>query len=137
MPPTASQLLAEIEGFRRTPLEYVEGMGGVVEVLPFKDGSDVSVRMRPGRHTWDSITLRRTQFGRPALWKWWQKTLEGTGRRREVQLRLVDQRGGPVAGWTLRGCWPSRWRLVHKVEATGQSGYVEEITLVVESIGLD
>lgn len=137
MPPTSNRLIAEIQGFSRTPLEYVDGMGGVIDVLSFKDGSDVSVRMRPGRATWDSITLRRTKFGRPALWKWWKKTVDGGGRRREVKLVLLDQRGGPVAAWTLHGCWPSRWRLVHKVDATGQSGYVEELTLIVEDIDLD
>jgi phage tail-like protein len=136
-PPTYNQLIAEIQGFGRTPLEYVDGMGGVVEVLPFKDGSDIRVRMRPGRTTWDSITLRRTQFGRPALWKWWQKTIEGGGRRREVKLRLVDQRGGPIASWTLSGCWPSRWQLVPRLNAAGQPGYVEQMTLVVEKIDLD
>jgi phage tail-like protein len=135
-PRAANHLIANIEGFGRTPLEYVDGMGGVVDVLEFKDGPDVNVRLRAGRTTWDSITLRRTQFGKPALWKWWYETVHGAGRRRDVTLSLTDRGGAAIAGWTLRGCWPSRWRLVHTVGAGGESGYVEEVTLVVEDIDL-
>ena len=112
-------------------------MGGIVDVLAFKDGSDITVRMRPGRTTWDSITLRRTRFGKPALWKWWNQTVSGGGRRRNVKVALVDQRNVTLARWTLRGCWPSRWRLVYTVGARGQSGFAEEVTLVVEDVDLD
>lgn len=133
-----SRLVPKLQGFRRTALEYVDGMGGAVDVLSYKDGADATVRMRPGESTWSSITVRRSRVGPPILWSWWKETLDGVERRLEVELSLLDRTGKTVAVWTLHGCWPSHWRLVHKVgEGSGETGYVEQLTLVVENVDLD
>lgn len=132
-----TRLVPEIEGFRRTPMEFVEGgPGGVIEAVSYRDGAGTVIAMAPGLPSWDTVTLRRTGAGSPALWKWWKAAVDGTVQRRTVLVRLVDDRGGPMGAWTLKGCWPTRWRLVERTDRQGESTHVEEVTLAVEDVDL-
>lgn len=131
-----TRLIPEIAGYRRLAMEVVDGVGGVVEVLSYRDGSDTRVRMQPGPVAWDSITIRRSASGSPALWKWWKATVDGQNQRRDVVVQQVDDRGTPIARWALSNCWPTRWRLVAVPDRSGNSIHVEEMTLAVEAMDL-
>jgi phage tail-like protein len=131
-----TRLIPEIEGYKRLPLEVVDGVGGIVQVMAFRDGADVRVRMHPGPATWDSIVVRRTASGSPALWKWWKATVDGTVSRRNVLVQQVDERGTAIAKWALSNCWPTRWRLVPVLDKSGKNIHVEEMTLAVEAMDL-
>lgn len=131
-----SRLIPEIAGYRRLAMEVVDTAGGAVPVLSYRDGTDTSIRLQPGPVAWDSITVRRTTSGSPALWKWWKATVDGQLQRRNVTLRLVDSRGTVIGQWTLSNCWPTRWRLVAAPDRSGNSIHVEEMTLAVEAMDL-
>lgn len=132
-----SRLIPEIEGFRRLSLEFVDGLGGQMEVLSFKDGADVRVRRRPGPVSWSIVTVRRTRSGVPRLWRWWKQTVDGGEQRRKLTVRHVNDRGRVLAKWTLHGCWPTGWRLVDAGGAGRKSDHVEELTLAVENMELN
>lgn len=133
----SSRLTVRIQGFGSVGFVYVEGMGGAIDVVEFKDGPDTTVRKRPGRTAYDPVTLRRERPGKPLLWGWWKECAEGGGRRRTVTLSLEDDRGRALATWELGGCWPVRWRLVDVGASEKDAVHVEEITVVVEDVQLE
>ena len=129
-------MTARIRGFGRAAFVLVDGIGGAIDVVEFKDGPDTRVRKRPGRAAYDAVTLRRARAGRPLLWAWWKACVNGEGERRSVTLTLKDASERSLATWTLGGCWPTRWRLVYADSDEKHAGHVEEVTLVVEDIQL-
>jgi phage tail-like protein len=138
MPPESdnSQLTAQIEGFRSKRFECVGGFGARIDVLTFKDGPDAVVRQRAGRTKYDPVTLRLTQSGAPALWKWWKTAGEGADGRRKVTMILTDARGQALAKWVLLGCWPRDWWITPIETTDSKAAYAEHVTLVVEDIDL-
>ncbi len=130
------QITAQIQGFRGTAFEYREGLGGVSDVVAYKDGGSNAVHMQAGGTRFERITLRRPGTAGPVLWKWWKSTTSGVLKRRQVTLTLADPRGNSRAKWLLKGCWPCAWRLIRNDRADGKRDFAEEIELVVEDIEL-
>jgi phage tail-like protein len=70
------------------------------------------VRMLPGARKWGDITLKRGVDNNLDLWKWRQQAEEEgpDAARVDGTIELLDAQGRPVATYTFRRGWPSKYQ---------------------------
>lgn len=126
----------EIEGVEIARFTGVSGLGYTAEVVEFpdtlEDGSIV-VRKRPGRVSFNDITLKRGLSADNALVEWYQSVLEGAVERQNGSIVLYGTSGDEVGRWNFERAWISSWS-ASDMDAGSDEVVVEEITIVHENL---
>lgn len=136
--PTIGKFRVEIEGVEAGTFAAVENLKAKIDVIAYQDGNDPILRKRPGRVSYENVTLRKGKVTSPALWQWWSETSGGQFKTRTVTITLETRvKGGRhTLQWQLQRCWPCEWHFAAQ-EANGEKTHVvmvEAITFVVEEI---
>lgn len=103
--------------------EYKEG-GRNGEVLKF-----------PNRVTWSPITLKRGVAVSTDLWDWLYGFAQGTGKRRDGVVMLMDESQSPAFVWFFRRGLPTKWT-GPALNASQNSVAIEALEIAHEGIHL-
>jgi phage tail-like protein len=130
--------VVEIDGIARAGFSEVEGLGGEIDVVAYREGSDKtnSFRLLPGLVRYPRVVLRRGFAGDASLFGWWRAVRDGTLDRRSVSIMLLDETRQPVARWNLRRAWPAKWE-APSLNAKASDVAIETLELVHEGIDLE
>jgi phage tail-like protein len=129
--------LVEIDGVATAGFSEVSGLAAEIEPIDYREGSDpMTVRKLPGVRKFTNVTLKRGLTANRDLWQWFKTGLEGALQRRTVRIALLDDDRTPVARWTLRAAWISKWE-GPQLMATGSDVAIEAIELVHEGFDLE
>lgn len=129
--------LVEIDGVATAGFSEVSGLAAEIEPIDYREGSDpMTVRKLPGVRKFSNVTLKRGLTTNRDLWQWFKTGLEGALQRRTVRIVLLDDDRTPVARWTLRNAWLSKWE-GPQLMAAGSDVAIESIELVHEGFDLE
>ena len=133
---TIDKFRLEIEGIKAGSFDSVENLKAKIDVVEYQDGDDRFLHKRPGRTSYENVTLRRGTVNSPVLWKWWSDVSAGKFKPRTVSIILLSKSGKPVLQWHLLGCWPCEWQFAAEQldEEKPHIVMLEAITFVVEKI---
>jgi phage tail-like protein len=129
-PPTLAGILdgavggfSECSGLELTlqPEEYKEG------------GNNGGVLKFASRATWTNITLKRGVTAGTELWDWHFSFVEGTGKRRDGIIVLLDETRAPVQAWYFRRGLPVKYT-GSALNATQNNVAIESIEIAHEGI---
>jgi phage tail-like protein len=114
---------------------YCSAPAARVVPLQFRAGGEAQiVHLLPGPIEYAEVVCRYGMTTSPALWGWFQQSLEGTPERRNVSLVMLGQGGtGERVRWNLNACWPCEWRGA-PLDALGREIAIETLVLVYESL---
>lgn len=88
----------------------VSGLGVEIDVIEYRTGSeDITVRKIPGLKKFPNIVLKRGVIGDTAFWDWIVEAMEGTVRRANGAVVLMDESRQEVMRWRFRRAWPCKW----------------------------
>ena len=129
--------MVEIDGVVSAGFSEVCGLTAEIEPIDYREGADpVHVRKLPGLRKFSNVTLKRGLTSNRDLWSWFKSGLQGALQRRAVSIVLLDDDKSPVARWTLRDAWITKWEGPHLV-ATGSDVAIETIELVHEGLDME
>jgi len=123
----------EIEGVTQGAFIQCEGLEARVDVVQFNDGSDLTTRKRPGRHSVSNIVLRRGYLNNGELWEWFKAAVDGRVERKAGSVIVCDDTGGEICRYNFFEGWPCRWKGL-ELRADVPGSLVEEIEIAVEVI---
>jgi phage tail-like protein len=106
-----------------------------VEAINYREGGTQQiVRRLQGRVEHGEITLRGGVSDSEDLFTWLMNIAKGTIDRRTVNIIVLDTDGvAEKMRWQLADAWPCAWR-AKPLDALGRDIYIQELTLVYESI---
>lgn len=112
----------------------VSGMNSKTEVIEFKQGNDMVIRKKPGRTTYENITLERGYTATDDLWQWRKNIEDGKIDRRSGSIIILDQDGQTeVARYNFYEGFPCAW-YVPENNADSSEMAIEKIELAVEKV---
>jgi phage tail-like protein len=84
----------------------------LIEQSEVDERGQAFVRVLPGARKWGDITLKRGVDNNLDLWKWRQQAEEEgpDAARVDGTIELLDAQGRPVATYTFRSGWPSKYQ---------------------------
>lgn len=134
--PTIEKFRLEIEGVKAGTFDVLENLKAKIDVVEYQDGDSPVLRKRPGRTSYENVTLKKGTVDSAVLWKWWSDVSDGKFKTRTVSITLLNKHGKPALQWQLSGCWPCEWQFcaqqINHEKPTVVM--VEAITFVVEKI---
>ncbi len=89
------------------------GLGSESQVVEYRatdaNGKPILVR-EPGTMKYNDIVLKRGITTDMDMWQWRKQVEDGdvTGARRSGTITLFNQKGDPIAEWTIDMAWPSK-----------------------------
>jgi phage tail-like protein len=90
----------------------VTGLDQQVEVIEYRhsDSKDFSKIKMPGMRKFSNITLKRGKFENDFDYNKWMDEIanERVANRRDVTVRLLNEKQLPVAAWTAVRCFPTK-----------------------------
>lgn len=112
----------------------VSGISSETEVIEFKSGNEHIVRKKPGRTTYNNITLERGFTASEDLWKWRKNIEDGIIDRRSGTITMLDQDMQTVVKqYNFYEAWPCKWSVPdHDSESSAVA--IESCELCVEKV---
>lgn len=88
--------------------QEVSGMDTESQVIEYRSSnSPVFSAKMPGTNKYGSVTMKRGVFVNDnSFWSWHQEIKMNTIIRRNVLIKLLDEKGDVVMKWSLRNAWP-------------------------------
>jgi phage tail-like protein len=132
--PVQFRFVVQIDGL--APAAFVEctGLGCYTDVVDYRPGTEGAAGRLPGMTHFPPLVLRRGLTGNRDLWEWRKLVIEGQPARRNGTVTLLAADGEPIARWSFRQGWPSRWE-GPQLLAEGDAVALETIEVIHE--GLD
>lgn len=132
------QFVVEIDGVPTAAFKEVSGLEGSIDVIEYREGSDVSAATRkiPGLAKYANVVLSRGLTDSRDLYDWWNAIVSGKADRRAASIVLLDAERNPVRRWTLRAAWPARYA-VSALDAATSGVVVETLELAHEGFDLE
>lgn len=124
----------EIEGVEVGRFTSVTGLGYTAEVVTFQDtlaSGKVITRKRPGRISYNDITLSRGLSADNALVDWYQTVLDGAVERKNGSIVMFDPAGNENGRWNFEQAWISAWSATD-LSAASDDIVIEEVTITHE-----
>ena len=88
----------------------VTGLDVEVPPIEYRNGSeDITMRKIPGLKKFPNIVLKRGIIGDLALWNWILEGMDGTIRRTEGSIVLLDENKQEVMRWNFKRAWPCKF----------------------------
>jgi phage tail-like protein len=129
-----------IDGLPELGFQSVEGLESEVSVIEYRPGNTQFLfkSKRPGLVTYSNITLKKGAFlGQPDLKDWWHlyawEITQNRNERKEILIELLDEEGGTVVSWTVKGCFPVKYTPPSMDAEADSEPAVEEIEVACES----
>ncbi len=107
LPP--SNFTVEIDGVVAAGFTDVGNIKPASEVIEYKDGDDATVRKRPGRTKYASITLTHTVSASDALRAWYDRVVNGATERKSISVIFHNDAGQETMRYNLFNAWPCKW----------------------------
>ena len=124
----------EVEGVEVGRFTSVSGLGYTAEVVTFQDtlaSGQVVTRKRPGRVTYNDITLSRGLSADNALVEWYQTVLDGAVERKSGSIVMFDPAGEENGRWNFEQAWICGWS-ASDLSAASDEIVIEEVTIAHE-----
>jgi phage tail-like protein len=124
----------EVEGVEIGRFTGVSGLGYEAEVVTFQDTlgtGDIITRKRPGRITYQDITLTRGLSADNALVDWYQSVLDGAVDRKNGSIVMFDPAGDENGRWNFEAAWISSWS-ASDLDAGSDEIVIEEVVITHE-----
>lgn len=115
---------------------FSEVSGLELSMVPeeYKEGGNNGLTLKfPSRATWSNIKLKHGIVADADLWNWHLNFVNGTGKRRDGTITLLDQDGNAVRSWHFTRGLPVRW-VGPALNATQSQVAVEEIEIAHEGL---
>jgi phage tail-like protein len=90
----------------------VSGLTSESEVIERREGGRGRETVRvPGNVKWSNIELKRGVDVDMSLWKWRKQVIDGKlgDARANGTIEVVDQQGNPIAVYSIKNAWPSKY----------------------------
>jgi phage tail-like protein len=118
---------------------FTEASGLEVEVAPidYRNGSeDIIVRKLPGLKKVANIVLKRGITGDIDFWNWILAGMQGTVKRAEGSIVLLDEKRQEVQRWNFRRAWPCKFT-GPGLNATNNEIAMETLEICHEGLSVD
>jgi phage tail-like protein len=123
-----------VPGLAEAHFTECTGLGVRVIPITYREGGTTQVHRIPGPIEYADVTLRYGLTQSRELWDWFLSAIEGTVRRQNVSILVLDPDGATErVRWDLIRAWPSAWRGA-PLDASGEEIAIETLTLVFESL---
>lgn len=125
----------EIDGVAQAAFSEVHLPTTSIEVIEYRDGSDVSKAPRklPGVIKYNNLVLKRGLTLSRDLYQWFRRLLNGQADRRNLSIILLDDQRQPVVRWNVRSAWITKWE-GPALNAKGNDVAIETMELAHEGI---
>jgi len=114
------------------------GLEVTMEVMEYKEGGvNDYVHKFPTRASHTNITLKRGVIVlEDDFWKWHQSFVQGTGKRRDGLIVLMDESRSPAKVWKFKRGIPLKW-VGPSLNATQSSAAIESLEISHEGLLLE
>ena len=86
------------------------GLEMTMQAEEYKEGGRNGATLKfPNRVTWSPLTLKRGVSVSTDLWDWFYGFVQGTGKRRDGVVMLMDETQSPAFIWFFRRGLPTKW----------------------------
>jgi phage tail-like protein len=127
----------EIDGMPESGFLNVTGLEGRVEVEEYREGGDFAgTRKAPGSVSYSNVVVRRGMTSSKELWEWWERVRDGDVDRRNISIKLLDDKREVVARWNVFQAWPVRYT-APDLNAESDDVAIETLELTHEGIDRD
>ena len=101
----------EISGLIVGGFSEVSGLQAEIEVQEYREGGvNEYVHKRAGPTKYSSnLVLRRGIADATELWSWYWDVMQGTIKRKAVDVVLMDGAGGEKRRWKFQNAYPVKW----------------------------
>ena len=112
----------------------VDSESEVIKVRGIGGSGEESERVLPGNVKWSNIELKRGIDTNMGLWKWRKQVIDGKlgDARANGTIEVIDDKGDPIAVYSIKNAWPSKYTGAAMSLATGSA--FESITIAHEGI---
>jgi phage tail-like protein len=109
-PYSSLHFFVEIDGIDQGGFSEVSGLEVKTDVFEYEEGglNDHKHKL-PGRSSYTNITLKWGSTDSDALWKWYEKVIQGKVERKNVSIVQYDAKQTEVRRWNLREAYPVKW----------------------------
>ena len=130
------RFLIEIDGITVGSFKQMGGLSSKQDVVEYKLGGDKSVRRKPGRVTFNNITLEKGFTDDTALADWRQAIVDGKDERKTGAIVFLNADGSEALRYNFFRAWPVNWE-GPSLNAGGSDTAIEKIELAVEWIQVE
>ncbi len=101
----------EVEGIVVGGFTSVEGLESKVEVRTVRQGgvNDTEYKL-PGQISYSDLVFKSGIAALDPMWLWYQFALNGTVKRKNGSIYLLDDSGLPSVWWDFYNAWPVQWQ---------------------------
>lgn len=110
-PYLAVNFLVEIDGLVVGGFQEVTGLQVETETEDYREGgvNEYVHRLAGPTKYPQNLVLKKGLTDVEGLWKWHQRVVRGTIRRRNGSIYLLDRAGLPAMWWNFTGAYPVKW----------------------------
>ena len=103
--------LVEIDGLVVGGFQEVTGLQVETEVEDYREGgvNEYVHRLAGPTKYPQNLVLKKGLTDVEGLWKWHQRVVQGSIRRRNGSIYLLDRAGLPAMWWNVTGAYPVKW----------------------------
>ena len=128
----------ELDGVTEAVFREVSGLDSETEIIEHRvtgKGGNLIVHKVPGALKWSNITLKRGITDDKTLHDWRKKVEEGQteANRKNGSITCYAPDGNPVAKYTFKKAWPSKWSAT-AFDASKNERAIEEMVLAHEGL---
>ena len=137
-PMTNFQFKVEFGGEETTTFQEVILPESEIEIIEYRDGSDVlsSVRKVPGRTKYTNLILKRGIINSSELYTWFKQTKQGTLERRDITVSILNEEKEPFAIWKMTNCWPTKYS-GSTLDAKDNKIVIETVEIATEDVNFE
>ncbi|HYN44627.1 MAG TPA: phage tail protein [Candidatus Limnocylindrales bacterium] len=100
----------EIAGITIAQVSEITGLQAETETEPYEEGGvNDFVHQLPKRTKYQHITLKRGITDLDEMWKWYQEVVEGSFKRKNGSIILMDSAGNDKWLWNFTSAYPVKW----------------------------
>jgi phage tail-like protein len=125
----------EVDSVTIAAFKTMSGLSSKQDVVEFRLGGDKSIRRRPGRVSFNNLTLERGFTVDDELWKWRKEVIDGKGEdaKRTGAVVFLNPDGTEARRYNFFRAWPVNWE-GPSLTAGASDTAVEKLELAVEWI---
>jgi phage tail-like protein len=129
------QVAITFDGMPTAYFRSVSGLSMEIEVVEFREGGSNDVHKLPGRVKYPNLVLKQGFSGASELQKWAFRIAAGQFEHKNATIVISDQKGQPVARYTLTNAFPAKWE-GPDLDASSNEIAIETIEIAHEGLRL-
>lgn len=124
----------EIDGLERAGFRECSGLDFTHDPVEYREGPDpLTARKLPGLIKYSNISLKWGLSDDKELWDWRKEAMDGTVKRKNGSIVLLDDANEEKMRWNFREGWPSKWT-GPSFNATGNEVAIETLEIAHEGL---